>query len=672
MLAGDPPFSGSTAQAIVARVLTENPRSLSSQRHTIPAVIESAVFTALEKLPADRFASATEFAAALRGEGTRDHHTVAATRQSPTLTPKPSRVLIGLIAGGMVIALGAGYFLGHTKPASRPLRASLPPPPGCTFAPVSLSNLVQIAPDGSMVAFIATCGDAQALWIRNLVSGEVRELAGTSDALYPFWAPDSRSLGFFTKSKLRRIDLQSGAVRDLAAVVAGRGGSWSTASVILYAPDISGPLYQVPAEGGKPELATVITADSAGKTHRLPYFLPDGRNFLFAQGDLNGEQGTLRAARLGSTESHILLNFPSNVAYAAGRLLYVRDGLLMAQRFDPGNAKLSGSAVSLIPGLETWPFKYLGNFSTTASTDLLVYQPTPVYRTRVNWFDPRSGRVTSPLESGSFRFVRVSPKGDQILFERGDRDSPLTDVWLYQTAGQGWTRITSHPEVYYDFAWSPDGKRIGYGGAGDSLAYIVSLDRSSTIALPIRGKNVQLMLDWSPDGSFLAGWEQVGTTGFDLIVTPLVGGSSSRVLYSTPGNDVSPRLSPDGKLLAFISDQSGRNEAYVTRMPDAKAHWQVSSNGAQLLAGFRSGLAWGRNGRELYFVGGDGQLASVTITDQAGMNIGRPVTYPAAPRNILSFDTAPDGRLVLVCDEAPGQLPLSLVEHWPALLAGGD
>jgi serine/threonine-protein kinase len=266
MLTGDPPFTGSTAQAIVARVLTESPRPLSAQRHTIPAAVENAVLIALEKLPADRFASAAEFAAAFRGEGTREHPSQA-TRVTPTLAPVPrsSRILrIALFTAGIIAVLTAGYFLGHTKVRSTPLRASLTAPLGCVYEGVGNSNLVQLSPDGRMVAFVARCGEDQALWVRNLTTGETQQLPGTIDAVYPFWAPDSRSLGFFAPTKLKRIDLGSGAVRDLAPVIAGRGGSWSPDNVILYTPDISGPIYRIPSGGGSPETATTIAEASPG------------------------------------------------------------------------------------------------------------------------------------------------------------------------------------------------------------------------------------------------------------------------------------------------------------------------------------------------------------------------------------------------------------------------
>src|SRR5262245_34800548 len=235
MLTGDPPFTGSTAQAIVARVLTESPRPLLAQRHTIPVDVEAAVLTALEKLPADRFASAAEFAAALRGEETK-HATVRTTRSVPRVARSARPLWFAALGLGVLTLLMGGYALSKSKPTLLPLRASLTAPLGCIYEDVGNSNLVQVSPDGRMVAFVARCGEDQALWVRNLATGETRQLPGTIDAIYPFWAPDNKSLGFFAPTRLKRIDLVSGAVRDLAPVVAGRGGSWSPDNVILYTP----------------------------------------------------------------------------------------------------------------------------------------------------------------------------------------------------------------------------------------------------------------------------------------------------------------------------------------------------------------------------------------------------------------------------------------------------
>jgi Tol biopolymer transport system component/tRNA A-37 threonylcarbamoyl transferase component Bud32 len=675
MLVGEPPFTGPTAQSIGAKVVTEEPRPLMPKRHTIPPHVDAAVLRALEKLPADRFAGAAEFATALAspmGVGVPTARKgEAGSRTAAVRSYRRSSLILPVVLALTLLATWI-YVLTHKAPAAQPLRASILPPIGCAFEDVGSSNLIQVSPDGGVVAFIATCGGGQALWIRSLRTGEVHQLAGTANAAYPFWSPDGTSLGFFADAKLKRIDLQSGAVRELASALNGRGGSWNGSNVILYAPDILGPLYRLGADGATPEPATAMPAGKKNVTHRLPYFLPDGDQFLFSEGALNSVDGTVRVGRLGSLESRLLLNFPANVAYAHGRLLYARAGLLMTHPFDPGKATVSGTATSLVPGLETWPFRYLGNFSVATSSDLLVYRPPPGRRNRVEWFDPVSGSSTAVLEPGPYGSVRVSPDGGRIVIERSEGDNPLVDIWLYEVSSRTWTRLTSRPDLYYEFAWSPDGKRLATGAAGSatgsSQGQIIALGDGESEALP-DNLNATAALDWAPDGSYLVGWRQVQATGFDLMLTSLLGATrTQRILYSTPADERAPRISPDGRLLAYTSNQSGRNEVYLTRMPEAKIHAQVSENGAFSPQGFRPALAWKRGGGVLYFLGASHQLMSVTVAAGPVLHVGRPTVVPGAPPNIVHLDAAPNGRLPLVCDEAQDQAPLAIIEHWTALM----
>ncbi|MEP7327070.1 MAG: protein kinase, partial [Gemmatimonadota bacterium] len=371
MLVGEPPFTGPTAQSIVAKVLTEDPRPLAPKRRTIPPSAEAAVLMALEKLPADRFATAAEFSAALNGAAVTAR---TGTRMIPA--PSGSRVRMPLIAAGIVaVALLLTAVMLSRRPApALPLRASLMAPAGCDLGAVGTNNLVQVSPDGSMVAFVASCGSEPVLWVRSLVSGESRQLQGTGNASYPFWAPNSKSLGFFAETKLKRIDLETGVVQDLATVVGGRGGSWSTKDVVLYAPDIAGPLYQVSATGGIPAMVGAIPPDSQKiVTCRIPMFLPDGEHFLYSRGVAAGtaNTGTVRLGKLGTLDDRMVLPFASNVAYTDGRLLFGRNGLLMAQPFDPASAKLSGQPVSIVPGLESWQFRFLENFSVSEDGRIL-------------------------------------------------------------------------------------------------------------------------------------------------------------------------------------------------------------------------------------------------------------------------------------------------------------
>jgi Tol biopolymer transport system component len=666
MLTGEPPFTGPTAQSIVAKVLTEEPRPLGPKRRTIPPNVEAAVLTALEKLPADRFASAAEFSAGL-------HSATVPTRSGGRMAPTPRGSRLGLplvVAAVLAIALLLGAAMLLRKPApSQPLRASLLPPAGCEFGAIANNNLIQVSPDGGMVAFVATCGGSPVLWIRSLVTGEARQIQGSDNVLYPFWAPNSQSLGFFADTKLKRVDLETGAVQDLATVVAGRGGSWGSKDIIVYAPDIAGPLYQVPATGGVPAVVGPVPADSQRiLTFRDPQFLPDGEHFLFCRGTAagNADVGTTMLGSLGSPEAKLVLNFASNTAYADGRLLFGRNNLLLAQSFDPSSGRLSGQPVSVVPGLESWSFKYLTNFSVSEDGRVLVFRTEPAPQNRVEWFDPRTGASSLVLEAGPYKSVRLSPDGRKLLMERSAPDNPLVDAWTYDIPTRGWGRLTSEPEVYYDLVWSPDGNRIAYDNSSDSAAIITTLDHSSSET--IRDSvfvNSSIVEDWSPDGRFIVGWQQVKSTGFDLIVKSLNPPAESHILYSTPADETSPRISRDGRFLAYISNQTGRPEIFVTRLPAATAHWQVSQDGVSLLGGFRMAESWGPGGL-LYFANPSHQLMVASIDD--GGKIGKATLVRNAPQSIVGVDVAPDGRLVLLRSEATDQVPLSLIEHWTGLL----
>ncbi|HEY8062063.1 MAG TPA: protein kinase, partial [Gemmatimonadales bacterium] len=411
MLAGEPPFTGPTAQAIIARVMTEEPRSLTRQRKNVPAEVEDAVHRALEKLPADRFATAAEFGAALGGDAPGiPRRTTRARRPSAGGRERQGwgRYLPWAAIPAAVLGLLIGLILHRGgSPAGRSLRAALlAPSQGCDFADVGTSNLIQLSPDGAALAFVARCDGVNALWVRNMATGASRVLPGTTNAIYPFWSPDGQSVGFFAEGRLKRIDLQTGTIRDLAPALAGRGGSWNRDGVIIYAPDVFGSLFRVSASGGDArQLTTAPRGDQA--THRLPYFLPDGRHYLFVEGVGNTYQGAVLVGDLSSTTTRKLMDTPSNVVFADGQLFYAHDGALFAQPFSPGTATVSGAAIAVVPGVEAWPFKFLGNFSV--ANGLLVYRTPRDHEQQMDWFDPATRAITQIMPPGPFLFARLSP-----------------------------------------------------------------------------------------------------------------------------------------------------------------------------------------------------------------------------------------------------------------------
>ena len=675
MLTGDPPFTGSTAQAIVARVLTEQPRPVTVQRHTVPEHVEAAVLTALEKLPADRFASAAEFAQALAERSLTATRSRAVVADGPVRTraarPRSLRVSLPVLLVIAAVALLLGIVAANRWLASHrsvpQVQAELLPAPGCAFAEV-LVGASQLSPDGSRLVYIAQCGEKSALRVRTLATGDVQQLEGTAEAIFPFWSPDGASVGFFSGGALKRIDLASKAIRKLAPAVAGRGGAWSPNGTIVFAPDIGGPLHRVAAIGGAVALATEPPRAPSGETlatHRNPYFLPDGEQFLFdeeAGSDSGYSLGTVRLARLGSTGSRPVLDVGSNVGYADGQLFYVREGVLVAQAFDPKRAALTGPAKTLVSNLEIYPDRLLGNF--TVSGDRLVYRADRSSTKRLSWFDPMTAREDVILPEGGFEAVSVPRDGRQLLLARQANESEGASLWIFDLAARSWARVADPAPQRYLFGWFPDGRRFFYS-KGTTSEPLRIIDRSTGAVVDSipHQPNGDPLRSVAPDGSFGLGEWQVQGTGFDLTRVSLKGGErSSTALLASPANDFAPAISPDGRLAAYVSDRSGRIEAVATPLPDARVQWQVSQDGASDAAS----LAWAPDGRRLYFVDRNQRLMQVEVSTRDGVRFGAPARVPGAPEGITDVSVAGDGRLVLAVAADRGVSPLTLVVGWRA------
>ena len=667
MLSGEPPFTGPTAQAIIARVMTEEPRPLSTQRRTVPSHVEQAVLTALEKLPADRFATAAEFEAALAGEAPAGAARTVTMRR--TAAPAPAAAVSGrrsipgwlwLPAAALGIALGF-VAARRTAPAAPLLQASIAPPPGnCAFTELGTSNLLQLSPDASTLAFVAECDGARALWVRSLATGAARQLPGTANALYPFWSPDGLSLGFFSEGRLKRVDLASGAVRDLAAAPSGRGGTWSPAGTIVFAPDVFAPLAAVPAAGGT---ARTITTLPKGDqiTHRLPLFLADGRHFLFTQARGTDVRGSLMVGDLQSSATRRVADNPSNVALSGGHLFYVRDGAVFAQPVSPAG-DVSGTPVSLVPAVETWPFKFLGNFSVVGK--LLVYRAPGGQDRQLEWFDPATRLVTPLGRPGPMITAVLSPDGQRILINRGSAESQLVDAWIYAPAGDSWTRLTTRPDFNYTVSWSRDGERIALKAARDSVTHIIGSDRRDLQQIQAAGPGRGPVEDWAPDGTYVLGEQQVSATGLDITRTPLSTGRPEP-LIATAADESTPRISPSGRLLAYTSTQSGRREVYLTTLPDARVQIAVSQDGSHATAGdAEAGLAWSHDGRSLYYSNAASQLMVVPVSEGPTISVGRPARVPGAPDNVGGIGAAADGRLLLLTENGAGRELVTVVSDW--------
>jgi Tol biopolymer transport system component/tRNA A-37 threonylcarbamoyl transferase component Bud32 len=650
MLTGDPPFTGSTAQAIVARVLTETPRSLTTQRRTIPPHIEGAVLTALEKLPADRFESAREFAEALDGRGAgRPGGTIA--RPAPASAVPPHRLTAAMSIALLATALALWGWLRPRAGEVPAVHASLLPPSGCSYA-ASYQGVPQLSPDGSRLAFLAECGAGTSLWLRHLATGEVERLEGADGATFPFWSPDGASVGFFGDGTLKRYDLASKAIRNLSPAPAGRGGTWSPEGVILFAPDINGPLMRVDAAGGTPDTATELPDSASQLTHRNPYFLPDGKHFLFA-----GQGGT-RFGRLGERGSSVAIDAPSNVAYADGRLLYVKGEVLVSQRFDPSSGRVTGAVTSLVPRVETYQARLLGSFTVAGGT--MIYAEPTSLRSRVVWFEPATRREEMILPEGHYYGVSLAPDLRRMLVAKGTGEGRSYELWLFDLGGSTWARVAGEKGEEFTIGWFPDGSRFYYGDDNASLPQrIVSWKDGAVVdSIPRQVGQMPFVL-MAPDGSYALGRRQVTATAFDIVRIDLRSGDRTPApLIASPSNEWLADISSDGRLLAYFSDRSGRPELMATPLPGAGVEWQVSTEGAG------DGAAWAADDRAIYYVDPSGRLMVADVTRGEQVQFSKPRPVAGAPNNVMRVQATSDGRLVLQVASGNDAAPLTLVTGW--------
>ena len=670
MLTGRRTFKGESGVETMNAVLNGEPSPILEVNPQVPPLLERIVRRCLEKDPENRFQSARDLAFALEAtEG---------SPRPPVLKAKRG-IAWAVVVLAAVTAVITIVFLQRRDPEERrPLRASILPPENTSFVSGGQVHPA-LSPDGRRIAFLARNREGKIwLWVRALSERAPQPVAETDMFALPFWAPDGRQLGFCAGGKLKKVDLATSAVQDLCDAPRQRGATWNRDGVIL-SPLGGDVIYRVPASGGTPAPVTRRDSKRGDIIHRWPFFLPDGRHFLFVISGRTDEEPTadVYVGSLDSEETRLLLRDASNAEYVApGHLVFARQGNLLAVPFDANRLALGGEPVLIARDVAYVKSADLSAFSTS-SNGILAYQTAPVRESRLVWLD-RAGRdvgsVEEPDRAGTIKrtfgsLLRVSPDGRSIAFLRLD-PTQNGHIWVHDSARGNATRVTFEPGFYAGVVWSPEGQRLVFlkvpsyelrekalNGAGGERTLM-----SSSSSYPIAP------VDWSRDGRFIVYRLMDPKTAWDLWAMPLSGEPKPWPIVRTPFNESDARVSPDGRWMVYTADESGRPEVYLRSFPDSQAKSLVSAGGG-------SRPCWRADGRELFYFAPDGKLMVVEVKpgERFDFAAARPLfTFPPEVIDFdrFNYDVRPDGQRFLANlphgREAPPSI--TLVFNWSAEL----
>ena len=600
----------------------------------------------------------------------------AGSSESAVQPTQASRLPWSLAALFFLTSVALGFFyLGGTSSPSRMVSAEILPPPEMTFfLNASSPGVPALSPDGTMLAFTATEPDGtHRLYIRSLIEPVSRAVPGTEDAAYPFWSPDSGTIGFFAKGSLKKVAASRGAPEILCDAFNGKGGSWSREGVIVFAPASNAPLHRVSSKGGEPAPLTELDVSSEYNSHRHPRFLPDGRHFLYlARSQAGMENNAVFLGSLDGTEPKLMLRSEAAASYASGHLLFVWGDTLMAQRFDADGLALSGDAAPIAENVSEISNAGIALVSVS-ETGTLIYQSNAgeVYGKRLELLDGNGvkkldlGEVnvfTARIELGT----TISPDGRYAVLAILDPVAGTHDIWIYDLSRELRTRFTFDPAEELAPRWSPDGSKIVFASArAHSSFQLFSKDVAGAgdeVLLFESDSALLYTANWSPDGNLLAGSNSTTATGRDIWVVPLDGSREPYAFLETRF-DESGGFSPDGRFMLIQSDESGRSDVYIAPFPGPGRKWQVSRDGG-------SSPRWRADGRVIFYEepGGRVVAAEIELRGEA-FEIGSVTPLFELSALDSAWWPAPDGQQFLVARSGQQESrPLTLIVNWTEML----
>ena len=668
MLTGQRAFQGKSQLSVASAILEKEPAPISSIKPLTPPTLDHGIRKCLAKLPDERWQSAGDLASELKWMAEN-------TGQLGAVVPmvgagKATKNLGWFVACALLVLLLAGaIWWRNSKPPEQLMHfyASVP------FA----AHDVALSPNGHTAAVVGYLESTRknVIWIYELGLPGARSLTDTEGAIYPFWSADGRSLAFFADGRLKKLDISGGPAQTICDAPSGRGGTWNKDGVIVFTPNagVRGGLYRVSAAGGTPTRITTPDPNRGENSHRWPMFLPDGTHYLYMTANFSGMKrvNAIFIGSLDSNEKRFVVEADANAAYAApGYLLFVREKTLLAQRFDLKRFTVTGEPTAILTGIQYESPLRRAVFAASDNGLVLAQTGSGVALSQPLWFDRKGNEVGAVGKPDLYSNVSLAAYGKSVAVDKTDVASVTVDVWALALQADSVKRLTFAPAINVDPIWSPDAGQLIFSSNRQFLGQNLYIKNSNgaqeekVILADELGNLDNFPSDWSRDGKHI-----LFTRGTDLwaATLPDLKGNLFLKAASVLRNG---QFSPDGKWVAYASNETGKWQIYVTSFPEARGKWQVSTGGGEQ-------PRWRGDGKELFYLSSDYQVMAAPVRTGANFDVGAPAAlFQATPRQTISlfdlfvYDVSRDGQRFLINTpvKQAETAPMSVILNWPAKL----